>query len=124
MKLIIQLILIALITYLVLLFLPWWCLFFTAGLVGLLIPNKGFSTFFAGFLGIALLWSIQAFMIDLSNESILSSRISELFSLNSSMLLILVTALIGGIAGGFGALTGKLLGDLFKKKKETYSVYT
>jgi hypothetical protein len=36
----------------------------------------------------------------------------------------LVTALIGGVSGGFGALTGKVLGDLFKKKKESYSVYT
>lgn len=124
MKTIIQIILIAVLTYIVLLFLPWWCLFFAAGLVGLLVPNNGLATFLAGFFGVALLWFGQTYIIDMANEGILSAKISELFGLSSSILLMLITAMVGGLSGGFGALTGKFLGGLFKKKKESYTVYT
>jgi hypothetical protein len=36
----------------------------------------------------------------------------------------LITALVGGLCGGFGALTGKLLMDLFKKERERHTVYS
>ena len=124
MKFIIQLVLIALLTFLGQLIGPWWMVFVAAGLGGMLIKTKGVTAFFAGFLGVAILWFAQALFIDMANESILSERVAQLFSLNSSMMLILVTALVGGLCGGFGALTGKLLGDLFKREKERHSVYS
>lgn len=118
MKLVFQIILIALFTYLGQFFLPWWGLFFTAGLVGMLIPNNGFQTFFAGFIAVAALWFMQVYIIDVANESILSTKIAAIFTLGSPLQLMLVTSLIGGVCGGFGALTGKLLVALFKKKRE------
>jgi hypothetical protein len=36
----------------------------------------------------------------------------------------LVAALVGGLCGGFSALTGKFLADLLKKKKISHSVYS
>ena len=63
-----------------------------------------------GFVGVFLLWGIAAFQIDLGNESILSSRIGEIFGAN----MIVVTALIGGLLGGMGALTGTLGLRVFK----------
>jgi len=111
-------------TYLGQLFLPWWSLFITCAIVGIIISNKGYQTFFAGFLGIAGLWFLQVYMIDIANESILSTKVAAIFTLNSPIQLMLVTALIGGICGGFAALTGKLLVALFEKKKERHTVYT
>ena len=55
MKFIIQLILIAVLAYLGQLIGSWWIVFIAAGLGGLLIKTKGAATFFAGFLGVALL---------------------------------------------------------------------
>lgn len=124
MKFLIQLVLIVFLTYLVQFIGLWWVVFISAGLIGLSVPNKGFSTFLAGFFGVGLLWLVQAYVIDMANESILSSRIAELFTLSSSLQIILITALVGGICGGFGALTGKLLGEAFKKKKERHTVYS
>ena len=124
MKFLIQLILIAVLAYLGQLLGPWWIVFIAAGLVTALLKSKGGAAFFAGFLGVALLWFLQALAIDMANESILSAKVAQLFSLNSSMLIILVTALVGGICGGFGSLTGSMLGKLFEKKKESHSVYS
>jgi hypothetical protein len=124
MKFLAQLILIALLTFLGQYILPWWGLFITAGLVGVGIKTKGFSTFLAGFIAVAGLWFLQIYLIDAANDSILSTKISAIFTLSTPMQLILVSSLIGGICGGFAALTGKLFADIFKKKKEQHSVYS
>ena len=118
MKFIAQLILIAFFTFLAQFFLPWWTLFFIASIVGAVIKTKGFSTFLAGFIAIAGLWFIQIYFIDIANESILSTKVAAIFTLSSSLQLMLVSSLIGGICGGFAALTGKLFADIFKKKKK------
>lgn len=123
MKTIIQIILIALLTYIGQLFMPWWVVFLTAAFTTAIIKTKGPASFLSGFVAIFILWLSQVYFIDIANESILSTKVAAIFGL-SPILLMLVTALIGGICGGFGALTGKFLIDLFNKKKEVYSVYT
>ena len=123
MKFFIQFILIALFTFVAQYFFPWWAVFIVAAFVGIIITNTGWQVFLAGFLGIGLLWFIQVSLIDATNQGLLSSQISELFQLPSSLTLRLITALIGGLCGGFGALTGKLLTDLFRPEKKRTSVY-
>ena len=123
MKFIAQLILIAIFTYLVQFFLPWWGLFIAAGIIGAIITTNGFSTFIAGFIAVAGLWFWQIYLIDAANESLLSTKVAAIFTLSSPMQLMLVSSLIGGICGSFAALTGKLFADLFKKKKKRYPVY-
>jgi hypothetical protein len=67
-------------------------------------------SFLSGLVGIFLLWTIVASWIDIKNSSMLSHKVSELFKLGgSSILLILVTALIGGLVGGFAAMAGSSL---------------
>jgi hypothetical protein len=69
-------------------------------------PKIGFG-FLAGFIGIFLLWASIALWIDVNNESILSRKVALLFPLGgSSVLLILVTAFVGGLVGGFAAMAG------------------
>ena len=123
MKFIAQLILIVLFTFLAQYFLPWWGLFFTAGLVGAIITAKGFPTFLAGFVAIAGLWFGQIYLIDAANESLLSSKVAAIFTLSSPIQLMLVSSLIGGICGGFAALTGQLFVKIFKKERKRHPVY-
>lgn len=89
--------------------LPWWSVVIASFLISLIISTKGKSSFISGFLGIALLWLMLAIITDLRTNSILTERVAGIFSLPNSWSLIFVTAFIGGIAGGFGALTGSTL---------------
>lgn len=90
--------------------LEWWSIALVAFLVALLIPQTIGRSFLSGFAGIFLLWAILAFWIDAKNGSTLSHRIAELFKLGgSSILLIFIAALIGGLVGGFAAIAGSSL---------------
>jgi hypothetical protein len=110
MKFILSILLIAVLSFLAGLFLPWWSIAIIAFAIALLIPQKLSLSFLSGLLGIFILWTVVALWIDIENGSILSHKISELFKLGgSSILLILVTALIGGLVGGFAAMAGSSL---------------
>jgi hypothetical protein len=102
--------LIALLSFIAGLFLPWWSIAIVAFLVALLLQQGIGRSFLAGFAGIFLLWALVAFWIDVKNESLLSHKIAQLFPLGgSSYLLILITALIGALVGGFAAMAGSSL---------------
>lgn len=102
--------LIALLSLLSGLYMPWWAFAFAAALVTVLIPLRPGWAFVAGFIALFLLWGAMAFAQDNANAGILSSKVASILPLGgSSMLLILVTALIGALIGGAAALTGSLL---------------
>jgi hypothetical protein len=87
--------------------LPWWSFACTSMLVALLVRQSPFSSFIAGFLGMFLLWFILAWIKDTANQHILSQRVAPLLKMgSSSMLLILVTGLVGGLVSGFAATFG------------------
>ena len=88
-------------------YLPWWGIAIAAFIISVMIPQKPVASFFSGFLGVFLLWGILAWWIDSNNNSVLSQKIAQILPLQgSSFLLILVTALIGGLVAGFASLTG------------------
>lgn len=98
------------------LFFPWWVLAIVAFGVALLVPQTNGRSFFAGFLGIFLMWVVVAAWIDWKNGSLLSQKIAQLLPLGgSSILLVLVTAFIGGLVGGFAALSGGSLRRLVNR---------
>jgi hypothetical protein len=100
----------ALLSFLVGLYLPWWSIAIIAFGVALLVPQRVYLGFLSGFTGIFLLWSCLAFWIDSKNNSILSQKVSELMQLGgSSILLVLVTAFIGALVGGFAGMAGSSL---------------
>jgi len=110
MRFLLSLLLTAVLSFVAGLFLPWWSIALIAFLVALLIPQRISFAFLSGLLGIFLLWAVLAFWIDIKNNSNLSSKMAELFKLGgSSVLLILVTALLGGLVGGFAAMAGSSL---------------
>ena len=107
MKFLTALVLTALLGYAAALFLPWWAFAISSAVVALGIHQRPGKAFMAGFLGLFLLWGIHAMILDNANDHLLSQKIAEVLPLGgSSMLIILVTALIGGLISGFAALSG------------------
>ncbi len=90
-------------------FLPWWTLVLGAMLAGYWFNNKGWVSFLAGLSGVGLLWLGTSLLIDLQTQSILTEKVAKLFPTKTPALLFLLTAIIGGLPGGFAALTGSLL---------------
>jgi hypothetical protein len=109
MKILISALLTALLSFITGIYFPWWSIAIISFLVALLIHQSIWRSFLSGFLGIFLLWLVLTSWIDVSNNSILSHRIAQLFSLGSSLLLIIITSLIGAIIGGFAAMSGSSL---------------
>lgn len=117
MKFIVSVLLIALLSFLGGLYLPWWGIAMAAFIVSALIPQRPGLAFLSGFLALFLLWGLFAWGIDAANASILSKKISRILPLGGSpYLLILVTALVGALVGGGAALTASFL-----RKKEGVS---
>lgn len=110
MKLLVAIVLTALLAFVSGLYLPWWSIAVAAFIVAALVHQKAGKAFLSGFLGVFLLWAGLALWIDMKNNGVLSQKIAELLKLGgNSLLLILVTAFIGGLVAGFGAMTGSFL---------------
>jgi len=110
MKSIVAIILTALLALLGGIYLQWWSVALAGFIIATLVPQKGGRAFLSGFLGVFLLWGIIAWWIDMKNEGILAKKIAAVLPLGGNeYLLILVTALIGGLVAGFAALSGSFL---------------
>jgi len=115
MKFITSLILMALLSFSLCIFLPWWGIGIACFLVAICIPQKNWVSFIAGFSSLFLLWYGLSFWISFHNGHLLANRISTLIlKQENSFLLVLITALIGGIVGGLAALSGSLFRKNFK----------
>ena len=106
----------AIIAYLLQWYLPWWSVALAGFLISLILSSKASSSFLSGFLGVGMIWFIQAFYIDLHTDSVLTQKVAEILFLPHPFLLILVTAIIGGLVGGMGSLAGSHLRSLFAPK--------
>lgn len=96
--------------------LPWWAIVPIAAVFVFLLPQKnGAVAFLAGFLAAILLWWLNAYLLNIANNGVFSAKIGQVFQGLSSSKLLYTTALIGGLLGGFGALTGQWARDLTKK---------
>ncbi|MEM6345309.1 MAG: hypothetical protein AAF927_15565 [Bacteroidota bacterium] len=128
MRFILRIFLIAALSYWAQLYLPFWIAAVVAFVISFLLsrrpPKRSFGrkksrrsfSFLAGFLALALLWGGLAFYLDHENASILSTKLSQyLLQAQSGPMagpfpLVAMTALIGGLIGGFSAMTGNLFG--------------
>lgn len=98
-------------------FLPWWSIAIIAFLVAFLLIQSTGAGFLSGFLGIFILWGFLSLWIDIKNESILSHKIAQVMPLGgSSILLIFITALVGGLVGGFAGMAGSSLAPVLKRR--------
>ena len=110
MKFIISLLLTALLSFSLCLFLPWWIIAVAAFIVALAIQQSPGISFITGFIALFLLWSIMSWWISSANNDILASKMAMIILKKQSPgMLILITGLIGGLVAGFAALSGSLL---------------
>jgi len=108
-KFVLKILFTAAVAFLLQFYLSWWSVGLAGFVISFILSSSGFSSFLSGFLGVGLYWGVYAWIIDNSNDHILSSRVAELFSLPDPVLLVLITAIIGGLVGGLGALVGSQL---------------
>lgn len=97
------------------LFLPWWSIAIPGLAFGYYFNQKALPSFGWGFLALFLLWGGQALYIHLANDAILSSRIAEMLSVGSPLLVVLITGILGGLVSGLATLTGSLVKETPRK---------
>lgn len=107
MRFLFQIIATLVVAYILQIFLPWYSMAISAFVMGYVFKTR--ANFLAGFIAIALLWALKIWLLTGASSSDLPQRIAQLFTLPKYEHLILVTVGIGGIVGGFAALTGAIL---------------
>ncbi len=106
-KFLLSIVLLLILGFLAQTFFPWWSVAIVAAAIGFIMKfDNGLWSYVAGFIAVAVLWGGYAGYIDTNNAHLLSTKMGNLFGALSSFSMILLTSLIGGIVGGFGALTG------------------
>ncbi|HET9055498.1 MAG TPA: hypothetical protein VFN30_01495 [Chitinophagaceae bacterium] len=110
MKFFVTVVLTAIVSFALGMYMPWWSIAIAAFGVAVLIPQRPGKAFWSGFLALFFLWGLLALYIDVKNEHILSQKVAELIiKSRSSSLIILLTAFIGALVGGLSALSGAYL---------------
>lgn len=90
--------------------LPWWGIGLAAFLAGLWKAPSGWKSLGAGFAGAGLLWLIATGYIHLKSGGILTVSVAQIARLSTPVILIVLTALIGGLVGGLAAVARSISG--------------
>ncbi len=115
MKFSVSVFLMALLSFATCLYLPWWSTAFVSFIVSVVIPQSPLRAFLSGFIALFLLWAILAWVISASNDNILAHKVSLLIiGMDSPLILILLTGLIGAMIAALASLAGSFL----QKKRE------
>ena len=95
------------------LFLPWWAIMLAALVSAFLLPLDKAAVFFAPFFAVFLYWAVYSYALSSANDFTLANKISELLQIGGNpYLLILLTGILGGLAGGVSGILGKQLNAL------------
>lgn len=99
--------LILILAFLAQLLLPWWVITPLCFGLAAALRGTGGKAFWAGFLGVGLGWLLLAGWLNIQNDGLLAHRVAQLLPLGGQgWLLVLVTAVVGGLVGGLAALAG------------------
>ncbi len=110
MKFLVSIVLIALLSVAACLYLPWWSIAVVSFIVAAVIPQKPVVSFAAGFTALFLLWGSLSWYISSNNNHLLAHKVSMLIlKMDSPMVLVLATALIGALVAGLAALSGSFV---------------
>ena len=107
MKFLIQLLAILTLAYILELFFPWYYIAVASFVMGYALKSK--ANFLAGFLAIAILWFVKAYLQNSAGSTDLAERVANIFTLPTKELLFLITSIVGGLVGGFATWSGSLL---------------
>ena len=95
--------------------LPWWAACLLAFAAAIILGKTSGQSFWSGFAGLGSAWIALALLKSFPNDHILATRVAKMFQLPHWSLVLLVTALIGGLVGGMSALSGMLVRRVFEK---------
>lgn len=90
--------------------LPWWSAAIVAFAMCFGQAQSGRAAFLVGFAGLGLSWLVPAAWLAYQNNGLLAHRMALLLPLGGSVpVLVLVTTLVIGLAGGLAGLAGRWL---------------
>ncbi|MDN3581228.1 hypothetical protein [Mucilaginibacter flavus] len=98
-------------------FLPWWVVAIAAFLAAVFVGKTAGQAFVSGFGSVFIVWVVLALFKSIPNDHILAKKIAVLFQLPSWWLILIITGLVGGLVGGFSALSGLLVKKAFEKEQ-------
>lgn len=119
MRFLVQVILTSFLSYMLQQFIAPWIVVPVAMFVALMTQDNASAAFLGGFAAISLLWMVKATIIDVYTNSILSVKVAAVLGFRSSIMLILLTGLIGGVLGGLGAASGQKISNMLKRKQRS-----
>jgi hypothetical protein len=94
---------------------PWWSIAIVAFYVGFWVYESPTKSFVYGTAAVTLLWLTYAMIQNSMNTGIISSGISNMLDGKLSVAqLMTFTGVVGGLVGGFSAMTGTMLRHLIK----------
>ena len=97
-------------------FFEWWTVAIAAFIGGAIFGTSSGETFAKGMAAVIILWLVMICYYHFSTQGILSNKIAQILPVGGNVgVLIAATVLIGGIVGGWGAMSGFLMRNLFRK---------
>jgi hypothetical protein len=110
MKFLVSILLMAFLSFAACLYLPWWSIALVCFIVSLVIPQRPIFAFLSGFIGLFLLWVLLTAITSTNNNHLLAHRVSILIiGMDSPLVLILISGVLGGIIGGLASLSASFL---------------
>jgi len=94
---------------------PWWAAAIIAFVAALYAGKKPGQAFLSGFFAVFIVWVVLALFKSVPNNHVLASRVAVLFHLPGWSILLIMTAIIGGLVGGMCAMSGVFVKRLFEK---------
>lgn len=94
--------------------LPWWAIAIIAFVASLYAGFKSGQAFWSAFAAVFCVWVIIALFKSIPNNHMLATRVATLFRLPHWSLLLVITALIGGLVGGMASLAGYYVKQVFQ----------
>jgi len=96
---------------------PWWVACILALIAAFFLGKTPAQAFWSGFGGLALAWTALALLKSIPNNHILATRVAKMFQLPQWWMVLAITAIIGGLAGGMCALSGLMVKRVVEKEK-------
>ncbi len=95
------------------LFFPWWIIAVVALYVGYFVHESPAKSFAYGTAAVTLMWLTYAGIQSSMNSGLMSTSVSEMTggALSAAQLMVF-TGVLGGLVGGFAAMTGTMLRQL------------
>jgi hypothetical protein len=96
--------------------LPWWIVAIISFLSALFIAKTSAHAFWSAFAAIFIVWTVMALFKSVPNNHMLATRMAHVFPLGGHwMILLLITAIIGGLVAGMAAMSAHLIRKALKK---------